>query len=120
MQVWEHQLEQMLDEVADSVGDWDELMNALAVQPPSQKLHQYLEARLPHFKRMNRQMNRVEYKPGKDGEPSMFLIHNYDYKTWDWAVSCFDHAIVTANLIALDADKLTPEIREKLRKRISV
>lgn len=118
MLVWEQQLDQMLDQVADYAEGWDELLEMVAsADKPSERktLRDYLEYLVPRLKQMRRVFNRVEY----DAKTESFTIYNYTFAMFKYMREAYqDHAVFTANRIVIASEVLTDLDRDKLRKQL--
>lgn len=86
------------------------MLEMVAAIPPSEELLHYLEELVPRTRNMQRRFNWVEYKV----EARCYLIHNYDYKMYQYVTRRYPDAVITPNSIVLTSEELTEQDRDKL------
>lgn len=107
--VWEDQLDQMLDQVAEYAEDWEQCINMIEAEPESKELHEYLTLLVPRLQLMQRRFNRVEY----DAKNRWWKIKNYTYKMWKYMKQKYD-PVITPNTIIVEDEALTLTDRDNL------
>lgn len=108
--------DQMLDQVIEYAGDWDELLNMLAVVDLGEHplLYEYLEQLVPRVKRMQRQFNQVSY------QDQIWRIHNYSFPMFEYMCKQYaEWLTITPYQIAIENEHLNATDQDKLRKQLT-
>lgn len=117
MQVWQQQLSDLYDQLAEYASDWPECIEMATEPSESPELCEYLGLLTVRAKKMQRRFNYTSMI--RDGAHKIWRIHNYTYKMWRALISrCPDKIVVTPFYIAVPDEILTPELREKFRKHL--
>lgn len=118
MEVWQQQLEQMLDQVADYADDWESCLNMVGELPEDKNLHAYLELLVPRLKQMRREFNWTSLHNDIAGG-KFWKVHNYTFKMWRFMTKKFpDNIVVTKDYIAVPSSVLSPELNEEFRQHL--
>lgn len=114
-EAWEQEFDQLLDQVGDYCGDWDEVLDMVAAadMPENQKmLYEYLRELVPRLKQMRREFNRVTFVNGG------YVITNYDFRMFSWAKKRgLGEDCITPFKLIFPPGFLTPNEVEQFNKR---
>lgn len=112
----DQQIQQMLDQIADYAGDWEECLNMVAeaeTDRDKQMLHDYLETLTTRLAKMQRRFNIVTYRPTS----KCWCVSNYDYKMYKWFKNAkFAGSTITPYSLFIHKDELNPEQNEQMNK----
>lgn len=117
-EVWEDQLDDMLDKVILYVGDWEELLDMLAAadnKADRPLLFKYMEYLITRVQLMDRKFNRVRLRFLRDRD-KVWQIENYDFKMYKYVSHKYpDNFVVTKWSIFILDEILSETDRDKLQ-----
>lgn len=118
--VLSQRIEQLQDEITPHIEDWDVGLDMIAsgeAKGTKEAYCDFLEKLAVRVKKMDRRLNWVEYKQGAPEEGGLYIINNYSYDTYLWALKRGVGDVMTSYQIIIHQDELTPEERGHLRGR---
>lgn len=124
MQMWERELNDMLDQVADYAEYYPKVLDMVAHAEADatekgrrKTFFEYIGQLVVRLKRSRSQFNTITYIKHKDG-PNFYQVQNYNYKMYEWYLDRkFPMETVTASTLNIDEKWLTEKERQSFRER---
>lgn len=111
-------LSKLQDVVAEQAGDWDEMLEMVAVLPQSRESLDFLELLVPRLKMMSRKLNQVELLHLPEG--NCWRISNYSYEVYRYFITHYpDTVIATPHTLSFPEIKTRERDNDFLRSKLS-
>lgn len=124
MEMWERELSDMLDQVADYAEDYPKVLDMVAHAEADatecgrrKTFFAYIRELVTRLKRNRSQFNTITYIKSKEG-PNYYRVKNYNYKMYEWYIDRkFPMETVTPDTLNISEKWLTEEERQSFRER---